>query len=64
MLRSRPLGVALAGLFAMALAAKAQQLPAPPQTVDFTRDIAPLLHDRFRRGALLRSRYRDDPIMA
>ena len=27
-------------------------------------DIAPLAHDRFRRGALLRSRYRDDPIMA
>ena len=27
-------------------------------------DIAPLSHDRFRRGALLRSRYRDDPIMA
>ncbi|HET8947799.1 MAG TPA: FAD-binding oxidoreductase [Candidatus Polarisedimenticolia bacterium] len=27
-------------------------------------DIAPLAHDRFRRGALLRSRYKDDPIMA
>jgi sarcosine oxidase subunit beta len=27
-------------------------------------DIAPLAHDRFRKGALLRSRYRDDPIMA
>ena len=27
-------------------------------------DIGPLAHDRFRRGALLRSRYRDDPIMA
>ena len=27
-------------------------------------DIAPLAFDRFRRGALLRSNYRDDPIMA
>jgi glycine/D-amino acid oxidase-like deaminating enzyme len=27
-------------------------------------DIAPLAYDRFRRGALLRSNYRDDPIMA
>jgi sarcosine oxidase subunit beta len=27
-------------------------------------DIAPLAHDRFRRGALLRSNYKDDPIMA
>ncbi|HEV8121864.1 MAG TPA: FAD-binding oxidoreductase [Candidatus Polarisedimenticolia bacterium] len=27
-------------------------------------DIAPLAHDRFRRKALLRSRYKDDPIMA
>src|SRR5580765_3370327 len=27
-------------------------------------DIAPLAYDRFRRGALLRSNYKDDPIMA
>ena len=27
-------------------------------------DIAPLAHDRFRRGALLKSNYKDDPIMA
>ena len=43
MLRPRAFGVALAGLFAVAFGARAQQLPAAaPAAVDFTRDIVPI----------------------